>query len=188
MALISIINGIDARQLREMPYSKVKELINDALQELNKVGDTKKTKIKDTYQVGPYTCELVQSINDMTAIQYADLIFMIRAANENNSLEAQLHVILSILLVPKGKHYPHYDKMALSEAILNNLEAEDAFAISNFIEGISLGSHDNTAIFLALNRMTMYVSVPGWRRKLAMWMVKILLTPSPKLLRQNGAL
>lgn len=182
-SLIAVMTGRPAPDLRKIPMGEFERMAKKVTAELDAVGkiNIDDIEIKDEYTIDGIECRLMRTVNSMTAIQFSDLITVIKDDIDNN-----LHTILSILLVPKGKRYPDYDRFALEEKIVEHFELADGMAIANFCRGLSLISHQNILTSLVLNKSTAWTVVPKWRRALARKMISILLTPSQKLLRKNG--
>lgn len=178
---ISILRGIDPRDIRKMTIGKIEKIANEVTEEMTSITEN---EIRDTYTVGGIECRLMRTMNMMTAIQFSDITNVIRRGD----IEKNLHTILSILLVPIGKQYPDYDRLDLEEKIMEDFEIADGMAIANFCEGLSIVSSRGILTSLILTEANAWMGVPKWRRVLARRIVMVLLIPSRKLLGRSGVL
>lgn len=178
MAVISIVKNITPKELRRIPIGQYDTLAKEVADAL----DIKEADIKDEYMIGEIKCRLHRTVNSMTAIQFSDLINVIKSGDQDKNMPT----ILSILLVPEGSRYPDYDRFDLEERIVEDFDVSDAMSIANFIQGLSHVSQRNIVTSLILNERTAWAEVPRWRRGLARRTINILLTPSHRLLAKSG--
>lgn len=182
---ISILRGIDPRDIRKMTVGKLEKISNEVVEEMTSI---KANTIRDRYTIGGVECKLMRTVNAMTAIQFSDLMSVIR----RGEIEKNLHTILSILLVPvkneKGDDvkYPDYDRPGLEEKIMEDFEIADGMAIADFCRGLFVVSSRDILISLILTEANAWMGVPKWRRVLARRILRVLLAPSRKLLGKGG--
>lgn len=124
IAIVSILADMTEEEVERMPYVEMRALFAQAgfLYET-----PKEEKVKRSYQVGRFDCEVVAKPEKLTTAQYTDFKQLASLADEKPE------VVLSIFLVPKGKAYCEgYDIDELQKDIAEHLPIGAGLAILAF--------------------------------------------------------
>lgn len=133
VSLIAALNGMTAQEVLNLPVPEYTQYAL-ATKFLERPLDTSKAgRIADKYALGDLILLPVRDFEKMTAGQFIDFQQL------SGDVEQNAVALLSVYLVPDGKHYNDgYDIRDVQRAIADHLSVQDAFEILGFFFAKSL--------------------------------------------------
>lgn len=157
IAIVSILADMTEEEVERMPYVEMRALFAQAgfLYE-----QPKEEKVKRSYQVGRFDCEVVAKPEKLTTAQYTDFKQLASMADENPE------VVLSVFLVPRGKTYcDGYDIEELQQEIRDHLPIGAGLAILAFFLRKLHRSIESTLIYSASLMKAATMSAKGKKKE-----------------------
>lgn len=158
IAIVAILADMTEEEVERMPYVEMRALFAQAgfLYET-----PKEEKVKRSYQVGRFDCEVVAKPEKLTTAQYTDFKQLASLADEKPE------VVLSIFLVPKGKAYCEgYDIEELQNDIREHLPIGAGLAILAFFLRRLQRSTESTLIYSASLMKAASMSAKGEEKEM----------------------
>lgn len=158
IAIVSILADMTEEEVERMPYVEMRSLFAQAgfLYE-----QPKEEKVKRSYTVGRFECEVVAKPEKLTTAQYTDFKQLASLADEKPE------VVLSVFLVPKGKAYCEgYDIEELQNDISDHLPIGAGLAILAFFLRRLQRSIESTLIYSASLMKAAMMSAKGEQKEM----------------------
>lgn len=128
--ILSILSGLDVREIRALELSSFKEL----LKSIHFLRTEPTSKIRKSYNIDGVEYMTTLRLDKVTTGQYMDLQAM--ATNPDSILE-NMSKILAVFLIPKGKKYGEYDILEVANIIDSKFMIEDAYALTFFFSTLN---------------------------------------------------
>lgn len=171
--LIATVKDISVETLLNISVKDFEIMASEARAEIEALQTP--AEIKPTYVVSGVECRPHVRPEQMNAIQFSDLLTTL----QQGEIDQRLHTLISIVLVPEGKTYPDYNRLALEEAIAKEMDVRALLAIAGEFKGLSETSRGDMLTSLVMTQATAWTGVPRWRRSLARVTLRLLLRVSP---------
>lgn len=143
IAMLSILTDMEEEEIAELPLPEFRAMVAK-MSFLHKKPNVSNRCPKQVIIKG-VTYNVEKDAQKLCVGQYIDYKTYLK---EQDDLIKNLHHILTVFLIPKGKKYGEgYDLYELAETIKDNLDIATAIGISNFFFTNSVKSIDNILIY-----------------------------------------
>lgn len=124
--LLSILSDKDKEYLYTIPVVNIPSLLS----EIEFISSMPKGEIKYSYLINGKKYKATLNVNDLTAMQYIDLVSLLTDNKDNKNI----HLILAVILIEEGKEYnaKNFDIEKAADEIKQHFNIADAWQISVF--------------------------------------------------------